>query len=72
MFCSFDAPNKDRVGAHNPVTPAGVAAQLLQNEFAGIQTASKHVRMSRAHTNKLIQNLRRMFSHSKWFLACDA
>ena len=47
MFCSFDAPNKvDRVGvsAHNPGTLAGVTTHILQNKFAGIQTATKHVR----------------------------
>ena len=42
MFCSFDAPNKvDRVG----VSAQGVSTRAFQNEFAGIQTATKHVKM---------------------------
>ena len=32
MFCSFDAPSKDRVGvsAHNPGTPAGVTTHAFR------------------------------------------
>ena len=69
MFCCFDAPQQGQQGGRfrtQPGTLACVTTHILQKEFAGIQTATKHVRtktkINKAHTNKLIYDLRRALS----------